>query len=189
MICGGIICQVVFYGLCEDKLVCEVIGECFVGLLLLFGVCKVGVGVLWVVIVGVCISYLQWLIDLLIQVSKLEFVEFYVCYVDLFLCDLCECLVLLVCGFDGIGGELFFQKYVVCLKIFGIVQFDLVFDFGYLLLLQICSVEVLVGVVQMGSIEFYIWNVSLVNLEWFDCFVFDFDLDLVLLWKCMFEVI
>lgn len=41
----------------------------------------------------------------------------------------------------------------------------------------------------MGMVELYMWNVYVLNIEWFDCIVFDFDFDLVLLWCMMIDVV
>lgn len=29
----------------------------------------------------------------------------------------------------------------------------------------------------MGMIEFYVWGLCVLDVEWFDCMIFDFDFD------------
>lgn len=132
--------------------------------------------------------YLDCVIEKVGGIIKVDLVCYYVSVVEWMLLYLYNWLMLLVCVFDGIDGECFFQKYFVVFKLQGIMQLDLLFDLGYLLLLVINLVEVLVGVVQMGMVEFYMWNVLVDCIEQFDCIVFDIDLDLVLFFVWVIEV-
>ncbi|MBN7735529.1 hypothetical protein JX616_26940, partial [Klebsiella pneumoniae] len=88
---------------------------------------------------------------------------------------------------EGIEGEQFFQKHSERMAIPHIKQLDPALDPGHARLMEIDSVDALVGAVQMGTIEFHTWGATADKIETPDLFVLDLDPDPALPWKAMLE--
>ena len=88
---------------------------------------------------------------------------------------------------EGIEGEQFFQKHSERMAIPHIKQLDPALDPGHARLMEIDSVEALVGAVQMGTVEFHTWGATADKIETPDLFVLDLDPDPTLPWKAMLE--
>jgi bifunctional non-homologous end joining protein LigD len=83
--------------------------------------------------------------------------------------------VALVRGPTGVDGTLFFQKHARELRIPGIKRLDAKLDPGNDPMLEIASVEALLGAVQMNVLEFHTWNARVRTIEKPDRVVFDLD--------------
>jgi bifunctional non-homologous end joining protein LigD len=88
---------------------------------------------------------------------------------------------------EGIEGEQFFQKHLEHLVIPAIRQLDAALDPGHAPLMEIDSVQALVGAVQMGTVELHTWGATSDKIETPDLFVLDLDPDPALPWKSMLE--
>ena len=88
---------------------------------------------------------------------------------------------------EGIEGEQFFQKHAERLAIPHIKQLDPALDPGHARLMEIDTVNALVGAVQMGAIELHTWGATSDKIETPDLFVLDLDPDPALPWKTMLE--
>ena len=88
---------------------------------------------------------------------------------------------------SGIGGELFFQKHGEALKIEGLKQLDPAIDPGHPALMEIDSIEALIGAAQMNVVEFHTWNATTKNIEKPDRIIFDLDPGEGLAWSTMLE--
>lgn len=88
---------------------------------------------------------------------------------------------------EGIAGEQFFQKHAEHLAIPHIKQLDPALDPGHARLMEVDTVNALVGAVQMGTIELHTWGATSDKIETPDLFVLDLDPDPALPWKTMLE--
>lgn len=88
---------------------------------------------------------------------------------------------------EGIEGEQFFQKHSERLAIPNIKQLDQALDPGHARLMEIDSVNALLGAVQMGTVELHTWGATADKIETPDLFVLDLDPDPALPWKAMLE--
>ncbi|MEW5716256.1 DNA ligase D [Pseudomonas sp. SB113] len=88
---------------------------------------------------------------------------------------------------EGIKGEQFFQKHSERLAIPGIKHLNATLDPGHARLMEINSVEALIGAVQMGTVELHTWGATSDKIETPDLFVLDLDPDPALPWKSMLE--
>jgi bifunctional non-homologous end joining protein LigD len=61
-------------------------------------------------------------------------------------------------GPAGVGGELFFQKHSESLQLSGIAELDPALWPGHARLLEVQTVQALIGAAQMNVIEFHTWN-------------------------------
>ncbi|AJY11568.1 DNA ligase D [Burkholderia dolosa] len=86
----------------------------------------------------------------------------------------------------NIEGELFFQKHADRREIPFVTRHEGL-DPGHGALLSIDSVDALLGVAQMGTIELHTWNAHVSNIERPDRIVFDLDPDPALPWSTMIE--
>ncbi|MBP2639656.1 MAG: ligD [Firmicutes bacterium] len=87
----------------------------------------------------------------------------------------------------GIEGELFFQKHGDTLRIPGLNQFKLELSPGDPALMEIETMEALIGAAQMNVVEFHTWNVTTQNIEKPDRMIFDLDPGEGLPWSMMLE--
>lgn len=88
---------------------------------------------------------------------------------------------------EGINGEQFFQKHIQHLTIPGIKQLDRSLDPGHAALMEIDSLEALVGAVQMGTIELHTWGAKTTAIETPDRIILDLDPDPALPWRSVVE--
>jgi bifunctional non-homologous end joining protein LigD len=88
---------------------------------------------------------------------------------------------------EGIDGEQFFQKHIQHLTIPGIKQLDRSLDPGHAALMEIDSIEALVGAVQMGTIELHTWGAKTTGIETPDRIILDLDPDPALPWRSVVE--
>lgn len=133
------------------------------------------------------ISNPERIIDKSIGATKMELVRFYAEVAPWALPHLHQRPVALVRAPEGIDGELFFQKHTEKLGIPHITQLDTALFPDHAALLTIESVEALISVAQMGTIELHTWNAVAPVLDHPDRFVLDLDPDEALPWKRMIE--
>jgi len=88
---------------------------------------------------------------------------------------------------EGIGGEQFFQKHTEHLAIPNIKHLDKSLDPGHAALMEIDSVQALVGAVQMGTIELHTWGSKTDKIEAPDRITLDLDPDPALPWRSVVE--
>lgn len=88
---------------------------------------------------------------------------------------------------EGVTGEQFFQKHVAHLDIPGIKQLDPKLDPGHASLMEIDTVEALVGAIQMGTVELHTWGATSNRIETPDRFILDLDPDPALPWRSMID--
>ncbi|KTC50596.1 ATP-dependent DNA ligase, partial [Pseudomonas fluorescens ABAC62] len=119
--------------------------------------------------------------------QKQELAQFYASISEWILPFLHHRPVSLLRAPEGIEGEQFFQKHSERLAIPHIKQLDAKLDPGHARLMEIDSVEALVGAVQMGTVELHTWGATTDKIETPDLFVLDLDPDPALPWKSMLE--
>jgi len=139
------------------------------------------------VVAGVTISNPQRAIDPESGTTKLELAEFYASIADWLLPFLNNRPVALLRAPEGVGGEQFFQKHAERLAIPNIKHLDPKLDPGHARLMEIDSLQALVGAAQMGCIEFHTWGATSERIETPDHFVLDLDPDPALPWRSMLE--
>jgi len=76
---------------------------------------------------------------------------------------------------SGIEGEMFFQKHGETLAIPGLKQLDPEIDEAHQPLLEVDTLQALIGAAQMNVIEFHTWNAAVNNIDKPDRMVFDLD--------------
>ncbi|MGE5385472.1 MAG: DNA ligase D [Betaproteobacteria bacterium] len=125
-------------------------------------------------IAGLRITHPERVIDTSTGLTKLGLATYYQAAAKHMLPHLARRPVAVIRAPDGIGGELFFQKHGEA-AIPGAKQLDPAFDPGHPPLLEIASVEALIGAVQMNVIEFHTWNATTRHIEKPDRVTFDLD--------------
>ncbi|MDH1261458.1 DNA ligase D [Pseudomonas sp. GD03944] len=138
-------------------------------------------------VAGVRITHPERVIDPQSGTTKLKLAEFYAAISPWLLPQLSERPVSLLRAPEGAEGEQFFQKHAERLAIPHIKHLDPALDPGHARLMEIDSVEALVGAVQMGTIELHTWGATTDRIETPDLFVLDLDPDPALPWKSMLE--
>ncbi|KPB96675.1 DNA ligase D [Pseudomonas syringae group genomosp. 3] len=138
-------------------------------------------------VAGTGISHPQRVIDSTTGTKKIELAQFYESIADWILPYLNKRPVALLRCPEGIDGEQFFQKHAEHLAIPHIRQLDRALDPGHAALMEIDSVQALVGAAQMGAIELHIWGATRDRIETPDHFVLDLDPDPALPWRSMIE--
>ncbi|MDD4775617.1 MAG: DNA ligase D [Syntrophomonas sp.] len=88
---------------------------------------------------------------------------------------------------EGLGGEFFFQKHGVKMKIPGLTMLDPALNPGHPAMMSIDSEESLIGAVQMNVIEFHTWNATVKNIDKPDRMVFDLDPGEGVAWPVIME--
>jgi len=88
---------------------------------------------------------------------------------------------------SGIEGQLFFQKHSDTLRIPGLKQLKLELDPEHPALMEIDSIEALIGAAQMNVVEFHTWNATTKDIEKPDRMVFDLDPGEGLAWPMLLE--
>ncbi|MGN2436093.1 DNA ligase D [Pseudomonas syringae] len=138
-------------------------------------------------VAGTGISHPQRVIDSKTGTKKIELAQFYESIADWILPFLNKRPVALLRCPEGIDGEQFFQKHAEHLAIPHIRQLDRALDPGHAALMEIDSVQALVGAAQMGAIELHTWGATHDRIETPDHFVLDLDPDPALPWRSMIE--
>lgn len=138
-------------------------------------------------VAGVMISHPERVIDTLSGLHKSDLAHFYESISDWILPHLDHRPVALLRCPDGVEGEQFFQKHSERLAIPNIKQLDPKLDPGHARLMEIDSVQALVGAAQMGTIELHTWGSTYDKIELPDHFVLDLDPDEALPWRSMIE--
>ncbi|MBP1121533.1 MULTISPECIES: DNA ligase D [Pseudomonas] len=138
-------------------------------------------------VAGTGISHPDRVIDSKTGTSKIELAQFYQSIADWILPYLNKRPVALLRCPEGIDGEQFFQKHAEHLAIPHIRQLDRALDPGHAALMEIDSVQALVGAAQMGAIELHTWGATRDRIETPDHFVLDLDPDPALPWRSMIE--
>ncbi len=133
------------------------------------------------------ITHPERVIDPLSGTQKQQLAQFYGSISEWVLPFLRHRPVSLLRAPEGIEGEQFFQKHSERLAIPHIKQLDAALDPGHARLMEIDSVQALVGAVQMGTVEFHTWGATSDRIETPDLFVLDLDPDPALPWKSMLE--
>ncbi|EZP62745.1 DNA ligase D [Pseudomonas sp. RIT357] len=133
------------------------------------------------------ITHPERVIDPLSGTQKQQLAQFYESISEWVLPFLRHRPVSLLRAPEGIEGEQFFQKHSERLTIPHIKQLDAALDPGHARLMEIDSVQALVGAVQMGTVEFHTWGATSDKIETPDLFVLDLDPDPALPWKSMLE--
>ncbi|MGP3789687.1 DNA ligase D [Pseudomonas sp. B392_1p] len=133
------------------------------------------------------ISNPQRVIDPESGATKLDLARFYASIAEWILPKLDNRPVSLLRAPDGVGGEQFFQKHAVRLAIPHIKHLDRALDPKHDQLMEIDSLQALIGAVQMGTIELHTWGATHDRIETPDHFVLDLDPDPALPWRSMLE--
>ena len=133
------------------------------------------------------ITHPERVIDPLSGTQKQQLAQFYESISEWVLPFLRHRPVSLLRAPEGIEGEQFFQKHSERLAIPHIKQLDAALDPGHARLMEIDSVQALVGAVQMGTVEFHTWGATSDKIETPDLFLLDLDPDPALPWKSMLE--
>ncbi|KTB77228.1 ATP-dependent DNA ligase [Pseudomonas syringae pv. syringae PD2766] len=138
-------------------------------------------------VAGTGISHADRVIDSKTGTKKIELAQFYESIAEWILPYLNKRPVALLRCPEGIDGEQFFQKHAEHLAIPGIMQLDRALDLGHAALMEIDSVQALVGATQMGAIELHTWGATRDKIETPDHLVLDLDPDPALPWRSMIE--
>ncbi|MFJ3521151.1 DNA ligase D [Pseudomonas sp. NPDC090203] len=138
-------------------------------------------------VAGVVISHPERVIDKQSGLHKVDLAHFYESISDWILPHLDHRAVALLRCPEGVEGEQFFQKHSERLAIPNIKQLDAKLDPGHARLMEIDSVQALVGAAQMGTIELHTWGSTYDKIEQPDHFVLDLDPDPALPWRSMIE--
>ncbi|MFJ5296487.1 DNA ligase D [Pseudomonas sp. NPDC088368] len=138
-------------------------------------------------VAGVMISHPERVIDKESGLHKIDLAHFYESISDWILPHLDHRPVALLRCPEGVEGEQFFQKHSERLAIPNIKQLDPELDPGHARLMEIDTVQALVGAAQMGTIELHTWGSTYDQIELPDHFVLDLDPDTDLPWRSMVE--
>lgn len=134
-------------------------------------------------IAGITISHPDRVIDTKSGMTKLALAKFYHDIAPRLLPHLAGRPLSLVRAPEGVAGEQFFQRHAGTLDIPGMRLHRQNNE----QLMEIPTVEALIGAVQMGAIEFHTWNANLGQLAGPNRAVFDLDPDPALPWSRMVE--
>ncbi|OBR46945.1 hypothetical protein A6456_23325 [Paraburkholderia tropica] len=126
------------------------------------------------------------MIDVQSGIRKLDLVRYYARVAPLLLPHLRDRPVSLVRAPQGLAGETFFQRHSARAPIDGVTQHDGL-DPGQPAILSIDTLEALVQVAQMDTIELHTWNALASDVEHPDRVVFDLDPDPALGWDRVIE--
>ena len=124
---------------------------------------------------SVRITHADRVIDVSTGITKGELADHYARVARRMLPHLIGRPVSLVRAPEGIAGELFFQKHADRMNIPGIVRLDPSLDPGHPALLEVPTLEALVGAAQMNVIELHTWNATTDAIEQPDRMTFDLD--------------
>ncbi|WP_296184065.1 DNA ligase D [Pseudomonas sp. UBA1879] len=138
-------------------------------------------------VAGVIISHPERVIDKESGLHKIDLAHYYESIADWILPHLDHRPVALLRCPEGVEGEQFFQKHSERLAIPNIKQLEPGLDPGHARLMEIDTVQALVGAAQMGTIELHTWGSTYDKIELPDHFVLDLDPDPDLPWRSMVE--
>ncbi|OCR23491.1 ATP-dependent DNA ligase [Pseudomonas syringae] len=138
-------------------------------------------------VAGVSISHPDRVIDAESGIHKVDLAHYYATVADRILPHLKNRPVALLRCPEGVEGEQFFQKHAERLKIPNIKQLKPGLDPGHARLMEIDTVQALVGAAQMGTIELHRWGASSDRIETPDHIVLDLDPDDKLPWRSIIE--
>ncbi|MHC1762285.1 MAG: DNA ligase D [Negativicutes bacterium] len=136
---------------------------------------------------GVKISNPDRIIDASTGLRKMDLVSYYQLVAKWMLPHLANRPVAFLRAPSGIDGDLFFQKHGDALKIQGLKHLDPAIDPGHPALMEIDSIEALIGAAQMNVVEFHTWNATAKDIEKPDRVVFDLDPGEGLAWSILLE--
>lgn len=139
------------------------------------------------IIADVSISHPDRVIDTDSGTQKADLARYYEAIADWILPYLKNRPVSLLRCPEGVAGEQFFQKHSEKLAIPNIKQLEPELDPGHARLMEIDTVQALVGAAQMGTIELHTWGATSDRIETPDHFVLDLDPDDALPWRSMIE--
>ncbi len=139
------------------------------------------------IIADVSISHPDRVIDAESGTQKADLAHYYEEIADWILPYLKSRPVSLLRCPEGVAGEQFFQKHSEKLAIPNIKQLEPELDPGHARLMEIDTVQALVGAAQMGTIELHTWGATSDRIETPDHFVLDLDPDDALPWRSMIE--
>ncbi|MEH6564313.1 MAG: DNA ligase D [Halopseudomonas sp.] len=138
-------------------------------------------------VAGVQISHADRVIDTRSGYRKGELAAFYDSIADWVLPHLKGRPVSLLRAPEGVEGEQFFQRHASHLQIPHLTELDQALDPDHAPLMEINSIEALVGTVQMGAIELHTWGATHDRIDRPDHLVLDLDPDPKLPWSSMLE--
>ncbi|MCV4265543.1 DNA ligase D [Pseudomonas capsici] len=138
-------------------------------------------------VAGIGISHPERVIDRESKAQKIDLAHFYESIADWILPHLASRPVALLRCPEGVEGEQFFQKHAERLVIPHIHKLDPALDPGHAPLMEIDTVQALIGAIQMGAIEFHTWGATHERIETPDHMVLDLDPDPALPWRSMIE--
>jgi len=138
-------------------------------------------------VAGIGISHPDRVLDAESGGTKLELAQFYESISEFILPHLSHRPVSLLRAPDGIAGEQFFQKHSENMAIPHITQLDKSLDPTHGRLMQIDSIQGLVGCTQMNTIELHTWGSTTAAIEAPDRFILDLDPDPALPWRSVVE--
>ncbi|MBX8487639.1 DNA ligase D [Pseudomonas cichorii] len=138
-------------------------------------------------VAGIGISHPERIIDRESKAQKSDLAHFYESIADWILPHLANRPVALLRCPEGVEGEQFFQKHAERLAIPHIHKLDSALDPGHAPLMEIDTVQALIGATQMGAIEFHTWGATHDRIETPDHLVLDLDPDPALPWRSMIE--
>lgn len=126
-------------------------------------------------VAGVRITHAQRVIDAASGLRKIDLVRHYEAVAPLMLPHLKGRPVALVRAPDGLDGERFFQRHAGGLNIPGLHVLDARLWPGHEPLIEIASLEALVGAAQMNVVELHGWNAASRRVDLPNRMVFDLD--------------
>ncbi|MBX8604996.1 DNA ligase D [Pseudomonas cichorii] len=138
-------------------------------------------------VAGIGVSHPERVIDRESQAQKIDLAHFYESIADWILPHLANRPVALLRCPEGVEGEQFFQKHAERLAIPHIHKLDPALDPGHAPLMEVDTVQALIGATQMGAIEFHTWGATHDRIETPDHLVLDLDPDPALPWRSMIE--
>ncbi|WP_292447076.1 DNA ligase D [Methylibium sp.] len=126
-------------------------------------------------VMGIKVSNPRRVIDPSTGLEKIDLVRYYESVADWILPHVKGRPVSLVRGPKGVTGPLFFQKHGEKIGIAGITELDPALWPEHDALLQVDTVQALLGAAQMNVIELHTWNSTSRNIDKPDRLVFDLD--------------
>lgn len=133
------------------------------------------------------ITHPERVIDTESGATKLTLAQFYESLAPWLLPQLQDRPVSLLRAPEGIGGEQFFQKHAQHMAIPHVRHLDQSLDPEHARLMQIDTLQALVGAAQMGAIELHTWGSTSDAIETPDRIVLDLDPDPALPWRSVIE--
>ncbi|MEC5161177.1 MULTISPECIES: DNA ligase D [unclassified Janthinobacterium] len=136
---------------------------------------------------GLKVSNPERLIDADSGTTKIGLVRYYALVGQLMLAHLKARPVSLVRAPSGVGGELFFQKHADSGKLPGVTQLDAALDPEHAQMLEVATLQGLLGAAQWNVVEFHTQNAFAARYETPNRIVFDLDPGKDVEWKAIQE--